>query len=315
MLREAVVKGKPRAPSAPILQIRRLRIDHEELVGLVVPVGGGFPIGIEKHGKRGALRFFVNSAIDFVAQPVGDGQLRHRFPGVLKVKVVSFAAHAGFVELATNGREGSRDTDVVRVRCGGEQTGERIGKRIANCDVVRSARGRNVNRRIRGAAAKGIPAVRTRAEDGGIPIEADLGPPLISVVVMHITHIVLELVEIGVRAEDRSSRRVKAFKEPVAEAKRRLRVIGGGEKRGTADVSQRSFGSQVRTDGPCVLHTRAPLMVEELDAETGIDRGLIGIRDRARNLIQTEAAEELGLAGNAVVDTNGKLIGARCHLR
>jgi len=132
---------------------------------------------------------------------------------------------------------------------------------------------------------------------------------------MHITHIVLELVEIGVRAEDRSSRRVKAFKEPVAEAKRRLRVIGGGEKRGTADVSQRSFGSQVRTDGPCVLHTRAPLMVEELDAETGIDRGLIGIRDRARNLIQTEAAEELGLAGNAVVDTNGKLIGARCHLR
>ena len=52
-------------------------------------------------------------------------------------------------------------------------------------------------------------------------------------------------------------------------------------------------------------------MIEELHCKTRIDRGLIGIRLRPRDLIQAEAGQQVRFVGNPVVDPNGELIRSR----
>jgi len=53
---------------------------------------------------------------------------------------------------------------------------------------------------------------------------------------------------------------------------------------------------------------RTSLVIKKVDTETGIDRGLIGIRRGTPNLVQAEAAEQGGLIGEAMIDSRRKLV-------
>ena len=59
------------------------------------------------------------------------------------------------------------------------------------------------------------------------------------------SHVLLELVEIRVRAENGTRRRIERLKKPVTEANSRLGMIAGGKKRGTSDISQGSLRNEM----------------------------------------------------------------------
>src|ERR1043165_5880484 len=103
---------------------------------------------------------------------------------------------------------------------------------------MRAAGRGNQDRRIGRTASETVNSVGIGPKDRGVAIEADLDSPLERVVGVHITHVLFELVEIPVRSENRSTRRVVALKKPVAEGNCRLRVIGRGKKRRAPDVTQ-----------------------------------------------------------------------------
>ena len=88
-----------------------------------------------------------------------------------------------------------------------------------------------------------------------------------------------------------------------------LGVIGSGKERRAANVAEGSLRAEVRAEGSCVTHAGVALMIEELDGKAGIEGGLIGIGDRSGHLVQAEAREQLGFAGDPVVGSDGKLIG------
>ena len=129
-----------------------------------------------------------------------------------------------------------------------------------------------------------------------------------------VRHIVLQLVDVSIRSEDRPVRRIEILKETVRERNRRLRVIRGGKKGRAADISQRSHKCQMRSDCPRITKRRIALMIKKVDAEVGIDRRLVGIRRRSSDLVQTESPEESRLIGNAMIDAHGKLVGVRGDL-
>src|SRR5205823_4702312 len=102
-------------------------------------------------------------------------------------------------------------------------------------------------------------------------------------------------------------------KKSVAESKSRLRVIRRRKKRRAANVAERSFRGQVRRNRSRIFDPRIALMIEKLNAEAGINRGLIGIVGRPGDLIQAEARKQRSLVGNAMVHADRELIRARGH--
>ena len=75
-----------------------------------------------------------------------------------------------------------------------------------------------------------------------------------------------------------------------------------------ADVSKTRCEAQMRRDGSGVSGGGIALVVEEIYAKAGINRGLIRIRRRTVHLIQAEACKQRCLVGHLVIDPHGKLV-------
>ena len=70
----------------------------------------------------------------------------------------------------------------------------------------------------------------------------------------------------------------------------------------------------MRGNGARISHPGIALVIEELDSETGVNRGLVGIGERAGDLVQAESRQQSGLVGKAMIDPHRKLVGARVDL-
>ena len=68
---------------------------------------------VDESGQRCTILGFVDATVYFVAQPVVDGQIRPRLPGVLKVEVISLAADRSFVETVADGGDVRGGDDPV----------------------------------------------------------------------------------------------------------------------------------------------------------------------------------------------------------
>src|SRR5437868_1838595 len=180
----------------------------------------------------------MNPAVHFISQAVVNRQPGACLPGVLEVEAVGFAPYAGFIEPVSNGRERSSRGDAVRKGRSREQSDQRIGKGIANFDVVSSAGGRDVVAGIRRAPAKRIRAVRIYPKHGGIAIDADLKSPFKRMRPAARDHVVLKLIDIPIRSENRAVGGIEALKQAVAKPDRRLGMVDGGEERRAAYVAQ-----------------------------------------------------------------------------
>ena len=66
-------------------------------------------------------------------------------------------------------------------------------------------------------------------------------------------------------------------------------MIGGGKIRRTADISEQSLQGQMGVNLARITQGRAALMIKELNAEAGVDGGLIGIGNRTGDLVVAEA--------------------------
>jgi hypothetical protein len=251
---------------------------------------------------------FLDARVQVVTQAVVHTEARANFPGVLKIEIVRFAAHRGLVKLVTPGHQCFKRADGVEIRRRGEQSSQGIRQGIAGMNVVCAARRRNEHLRIGCASSEGVLAVGIGSENGGVAIGANIDAEFERVRAEGINHVVLELVNIAVRAKDRTIRGIEAFKQAITEGHRGLRVIGSGEDRCAADVSERTSEAEPRRNAARIFHGGAALVIEESDAEIGIDRGLVWIGGRAVNLIQAESGEERGFIGDSVVDANRELV-------
>ena len=124
-----------------------------------------------------------------------------------------------------------------------------------------------------------------------------------------IEHVVFELVDIAVGTEDGAVGGIEGREKSIAVTDGGLDVIGRREKWRGANVSERGCKTQVRRKRSGIFDGGVALVIEELYAESGIDGGLIGIGDRAIDLVQAEAREQGGFVGQTVVDADGELIG------
>src|SRR5882757_8586045 len=167
-----------------------------------------------------------------------------------------------------------------------------------------SARGRNKYRRKRRASAKRVRAVWICAENGRVSIEPKLQAPLESVRSVNVSHVVLQLIDVAVRSEKRSVRRIERLKKSVAKRERHIGVICGGENRCAAHEAEGSHKAEVWCDRARVAQRRAALMVEEIYAECRVNRRLVRICRRPAHLVEAESAEKIRLVRNPVIHAN-----------
>src|SRR5690242_3409571 len=102
---------------------------------------------------------------------------------------------------------------------------------------MRPACGCDLYRRIRRAAAELVNSIRIRSEYGRVPIYTDLRSPLEHVRMMRPGKILLELIQVAVRTENRSARLVVRLKQSVGIRDSRLCVIVRRKERCAADVT------------------------------------------------------------------------------
>src|SRR5581483_5777707 len=102
---QTVVNSQTRTPALPILLVRRLRVQQINLVCGAIPIRRRLTIRPEKDGSRRSFRRFMDAAVHFVAQAVGERQVWSCFPGVLEIEVVSLATDARFVEFTAFRRD------------------------------------------------------------------------------------------------------------------------------------------------------------------------------------------------------------------
>src|SRR5436309_2351338 len=102
---QGVVGGEPRSPASPVLVVRRLGVKQENLLRVVIPIGNILASCVDKLWDRRSIVGFMNAAVDLVAQPVVQGEVRSSLPCVLKVEVVGFAADRSLVEPIARGRD------------------------------------------------------------------------------------------------------------------------------------------------------------------------------------------------------------------
>src|SRR5882724_10817836 len=155
-----------------------------------------------------------------------------------------------------------------------------------------SARGRNKHGRKRRASAKRVRAVRIRAENGRVSIEPKLHAQLESVRSVNVSHVVLQLIDVAVRSENRSVRRIERLKKSVAKRERHIGVICGGENRCTPNEAEGSHKAEIRRYRARVADRRAALMVEEIYAECRVNCRLVRVRRRPAHLVEAESAEK-----------------------
>ena len=135
---QLVIDRQARSPAVPVRRVRRLRVDDEYLTRVSIAVGSWLAIAIEEYRYRSALRGLMNAAVDLVAKPVRNCQVRRCFPCVLEVEVVGFAAHTSLVELCPDRGECCGRADVVRIwRCG-QESRQRVGQGAADRNIMRA---------------------------------------------------------------------------------------------------------------------------------------------------------------------------------
>ena len=288
---DGIVHREARPQALPVLVIGWLRVEVEGLLRIVVPVGNVLAAGVDESGQRGTILGFVDAAVHFVAQSVVDGQIRPRLPGVLEVEVVGLAADRSFIETIAGGRDVGGGHDAVRIRRGGQQSGQRIGQRISRLNIVGAAGRSDQHGRIRRASAKRVLSVGIGPENRSVAVVPDFHSPLEDVIGVHVAHVVLELVEIAVRSENRTAGRVEGQKKAVAESHGRLGVVDGGEKGRAANVAERSVRNKVRRNGARIFHAGVALVIEKLYRKAGINRRLVGIGQRPGHLVEAEPGQ------------------------
>src|SRR6266852_1821000 len=149
---------------------------------------------------------FMNAAVHFITEAIVDAHSGRGFPRVLKIKVVSLAADGGCVKFISLWREIRGRRHGVGIGCRGQKTGEGIGELISWMDVMLAAGGRNQDGRISGASSERVESIGIRSKNRGIAIEAKFRAPLEGMGSARVGHVLFELVDVTVRAEDGSIR-------------------------------------------------------------------------------------------------------------
>ena len=263
---------------------------------------------------------FLDVAVHFVAQAIVDAQARGGLPGAEEVEVVGLAAHGRFVKLISLWRQARGGGHSVGIGCRGKETGKGIGERISRMDIMLAAGGGNQDGRICGASSEGVKPVGVRSKNRGIAVESQFRAPFEGMRAVRVDHVVFELVDVPVGTEDGPVGGIETFKKTVAEGKGWLSVVAGDEKRRAADVTQIRLIAEVWREGARIFYGGIALVIEELHAKIGIDRGLIGVGDRAGNLIAAEAQQQGGLIRKAMIEPERSLIRigdnfGRCGIR
>src|SRR5205814_10280125 len=88
---------------------------------------------------------------------------------------------------------------------------------------------------VGGATPKGVGAIWSSSEDGGITIHPNFNSPLEIMMAADAGQVLLQLIEIRVRTESRPRRRVKCLKEPIPNAHPRLVMVACWLRRCGAD--------------------------------------------------------------------------------
>src|SRR5437016_12245038 len=214
---------------------------------------------------------FMDPAVHFVAQSIADAQSGGGFPGVLNVEIVGFAAHRGFIELVSLGRQAGGRGHGIGIGCRGEKAGERIRERISSMDIMLAAGGRNHDGRISSTPSEGVQPVGIRSKNRGIAVESQFRSPFEGMRAARVDHVVFELVDVPVRTKDGSVGSIEALKKTVAKGNRRLRVVAGDEKRRAANVAQRRLIAEVWSGSARVFYRGITLMVEESHPKIRMD--------------------------------------------
>src|SRR6266446_9419071 len=154
----------------------------------------------------------MNAAVHFITEAIVDAPSSGGFPGVLKIKVVSLTADSGGVKFISFWRQIRGRSHGVGIGCRGQKTGEGIGERISWVDIMLAAGGRNQGGRISRASSERVEPVGIHTKNGGIAVEAQFRAPLEGMGGARVTHVLFELVDVPVRTEDGSIRRIEALK-------------------------------------------------------------------------------------------------------
>ena len=93
-------------------------------------------------------------------------------------------------------------------------------------------------RRICRASSERVSTVGCSPEDGGVAVITQFHSPLERMGLTSESHVVLELVEVPKRPEDRTSGRIKTLEQAIAKANSRLHMVFGGKKWRAADISK-----------------------------------------------------------------------------
>src|SRR5579872_6670990 len=100
-----------------------------------------------------------------------------------------------------------------------------------------AAGGKNRHRGIGGSAAERVGAIGVGAENGGIAVGPQFNAPLETVAAVQQRSVVFELIEVAERADDGAVGGVEGFEQTVAVPDCRLSVVGAGEQRRAANVT------------------------------------------------------------------------------
>ena len=250
----------------------------------------------------------MDPAVHFVAQSIADAQSGGGFPGVLNVEIVGFAAHRGFIELVSLGRQAGGRGHGIGIGCRGEKAGERIRERISSMDIMLAAGGRNHDGRISSTPSEGVQPVGIRSKNRGIAVESQFRTPFEGMRASPIDQVVFELVDIPIGTEDGSVGRIEALKKTITEGHGRLGMVAGDENRRAANIAQSRLIAEVRSGGARIFYRGIALMIEEFHPKIRIHRGLIGVRGWPGDLIAAEAQKQGGFIRKSMIEPERSLI-------
>src|SRR6185437_52587 len=128
----------PRRKSIQISAVTWLRI-YDEFLLRAARTGN-------KAEARGALCAFRNGSVDLVAKAVIENEAIRDLPSVLEIQAARVAINGGRANVLAIGEIRRRYSPVVCEWASRQQAAERVGKGIANLNVMCSALGRNVYR-------------------------------------------------------------------------------------------------------------------------------------------------------------------------
>ena len=129
------------------------------------------------------------------------------------------------------------------------------------------------------------------SKNAAVAVESHLEAELEGVRSLHVGKTLPELKQVSHAACGGAGGRVERLIKAVGESDGGLDVIGRNERRGAADVAEGSLGGEIRRNGAAVMQGRVALVVEKMDGEAGIDRGLVGIGQGAVDVVEREARE------------------------